>query len=381
MPRYTGDVVRPLAAALALLLVGEASSGKPGPASSTEPSPPHVAAPPPSPPPAPGTSWFVLPVVFWLPETRLGFSVAGGLQFHLRGTKRASSLFVVGAYTLEHQSSVDLAADLDLPDGTVLTGRVRVVNFPDEFFGIGPNTPESARESYTRRWNQAIFGWELPIRSERLRAGPRLDFRAEDIRNVQPGGQLASGTIEGSNGFTAVGLGGSAAWDTRDLPLYPTHGHYVEAWLLWYPEELGHHGEFTAASLEGRIFRSVGHGLILAASAYVEEAWGAVPFTLLPKLGSTGYLRGWREGRFRDHLATATQVELRIPIWDRFAGAVFASAGEVGGDLAGLSLQTLRASAGVGLRFRLTPEGTNIRFDVADSSAGPEVYLLLLEAF
>jgi outer membrane protein assembly factor BamA len=319
--------------------------------------------------------------VFWLPETRLGFAAAGGLQFHLHGTKRASSIFLVASYTLEHQSSIDLAADLDLPSGTVLTSRLRVVNYPDEFFGIGPNTPDSARETYTRRWNQAIFGAEFPIGSERLRAGPRLDLRAEDIRNVQPGGQLASGTVEGSSGFTAVGLGGSAAWDTRDLPLYPRHGHLVELWLLWYPDELGHHGEFTAASLEGRVFRSVGHGLVLAGAAYVEEAWGAVPFTLLPKLGSTGYLRGWRDGRFRDHLATAAQVELRFPIWDRFTGVVFASAGEVAPNLGALTWQFLRASAGVGLRFRLTPEGTNIRFDVADSSAGPAVYLLLLEAF
>jgi hypothetical protein len=374
-------MVRPLAAALALVLARAATAAAPGPASPTEPAPPHVAGPPTPPPPAPGTSWFALPIVFWLPETRLGFAAAGGLQFHLKGTRRASSIFLVGSYTLEHQSSIDLATDLDLPNGTILTGRLRVVNYPDEFFGIGPNTPDSARENYTRRWNQAIFGAEFPIGSERLRAGPRLDLRLEDIRDIQPGGQLASGTVEGSNGFSAVGLGASAAWDTRDLPLYPSHGHLVEAWLLWYPEALGHHGEFTAASLEGRVFRSVGHGLILAGAAYVEEAWGAVPFTLLPKLGSTGYLRGWRDGRYRDHLATAAQVELRFPIWDRFAGAVFASAGEVAHDLSAVGWQWLRASAGVGLRFRLTPEGTNIRFDVADSSAGPAVYLLLLEAF
>jgi hypothetical protein len=120
---------------------------------------------------------------------------------------------------------------------------------------------------------------------------------------------------------------------------------------------------------------------VLAAAAYVEQAFGDVPFTLLPKLGSTGYLRGWREGRFRDHLATATQVELRVPLPDRFGAVVFASAGEVARDAGALRADTLRFSGGAGLRFRLTPEGTNIRLDVAESSAGAEVYLLLLEAF
>jgi hypothetical protein len=316
-----------------------------------------------------------------MPETRLGFAAAGGLQFHLQGTKRASSLFLVGAYTLEHQSSVDLAADLALPGGTVLTGRLRLVNFPDEFFGIGPDSPESARETYTRRWSQLLLGAELPLGSERVRAGPRLDLRAEDVRDVTPGGLLASGTVEGSSGFTAVGLGVTAAWDTRDLPLYPSHGHLVELWYLWYPDQLGHHGEFSSLSLEGRLYRSIGRGVVLAGAAFAEEAFGAVPFTLLPKLGSSGYLRGWRDGRFRDHLATAVQGEVRFPIWDRFAGVVFASLGEVAHGVGDLSWEWLRASAGVGLRFRLTPEGTNIRFDLAESSAGPEVYLLLLEAF
>jgi hypothetical protein len=374
-------MIRPAAVAAAIVLAGAAPPDTSTPPSRPSQPAPTTAVPTPAPPPAPGTSWFALPIVFWLPETRLGFAAAGGLQFHLRGTQRASSIFLVGAYTLEAQSSIDLATDLQTPGGTVLTGRLRVVNFPDQFFGIGPDTPDSAREDYTRRWNQAIFGAEVPLHGRKLRAGPRLDLRVEDIRNVQPGGQLASGTIEGSNGFSAVGLGGSAAWDTRDLPLYPSHGQLVEAWLLWYPKQLGHHDEFTAMSVEGRTFHAVGGGRIVAAAAYIEDASGQVPFTLLPKLGSTGYLRGWREGRFRDHLATAAQVELRMPIWDRFSGVAFVSAGEVAPDLGGLRWDTLRASAGVGVRFRLTPEGTNIRLDVADSSAGPEVYLLLLEAF
>ena len=371
---------RALAVAVAIVLAGAAAPGSSVPPS-RPPAPAPTSVPPAPAPPPTGTSWFVLPFVFWMPETRLGFAAAGGLQFHLHGTQRASSIFLVGAYTLNAQSSVDLATDLALPGGTVLTGRLRVVNFPDQFFGLGPDSPESARETYTRLWTQAIFGAELPIRSEKLRAGPRLDLRAEDIRDVQPGGQLASGTIEGSSGFTAVGLGATAAWDTRDLPMFPHRGALVELWYLWYPEELGHHGEFTAASLEGRIFHSLDHGLVLAAAAYVEQAAGHVPFTLLPKLGSTGYLRGWREGRFRDHLATAVQVELRVPIWDRFGAVVFASTGEVAPGLSSLRWDALRASVGAGLRFRLTPEGTNIRFDVAESSAGPEVYLLLLEAF
>jgi outer membrane protein assembly factor BamA len=343
---------------------------------------PGGAAPPPPPPPAPARpSWFVLPVLFWMPETRAGLATAAGLHFRLDGAQRASSLFAVGAYTLERQYSADLAAELTLRDGTLLTGRVRAVNFPDLFYGIGPKAPTSAREQYTRRWAQALFSAEFTERTQRFRAGPRLDLRAEDITGLQAGGQLASGRIEGATGFTAVGLGASAAWDTRDLPLFPSRGALVELWYLYYPEELGRHQAFSVVSLEGRVFRRAFWRTIVAAAAYVEQASGNVPFTLLPKLGSTGYLRGWREGRFRDDLATAAQVELRIPLPDRFGAVVFASAGEVARDLGALRADAIRVAGGAGLRFRLTPEGTNIRLDVAESAAGPEVYLVLLEAF
>jgi hypothetical protein len=330
---------------------------------------------------AQGLSWFALPVVFWMPETRVGFAAASGLHFRLDGASRASSLFAVGAYTLEHQYSADVAADLTLRGGTLLSGRVRAVHFPDSFYGLGPRSRASAREQYTRRWLQAMFAAELTGGSGHFRIGPRIDLRAEANTGLQPGGALLSGKVEGATGFSAVGLGGSAAWDTRDLPLFPTRGSFVELWYLHYPEELGHHREFADVSLEGRVFHPALGRSIVALAAYVEQAFGDVPFTLLPKLGSASYLRGWRDGRFRDQLATAAQAELRIPLPDRFAAVLFASAGEVARDLGAIRLDTLRLAGGAGLRFRLTPEGTNIRLDVAESTAGPEVYLLLLESF
>ena len=381
-------MARRAALALAVILVGALRSGPAlALAPSRPPDPPEppasaAATLPPARPPERGVSWFALPLVFWLPETRLGFAAAGGLHFHLRGAERASSIFVVGAYTLNHQSSADVASEVALPGGTLLTGRARVVNFPDVFYGIGPSTSNSARENYTRRWMQGQVGAELPLGSGgHLRIGPRLDLRAERNNDLQPGGLIASGAVEDPTGFTAVGLGGSAVWDTRDVPLYPTRGAYVEAWYLQYPEELGHHRPFAAGSLEGRWFHPVGGGRVLAAAAYVEQAFGDVPFTLLPKLGSSSYLRGWLEGRFRDNLATAAQVELRVPVWDRFGAVVFASTGEVAQDLGALRIDALRFAGGVGLRFRLTPEGTNIRFDLAEGGAGWQAYVLLLEAF
>jgi len=326
-------------------------------------------------------SWFALPVLFWLPETRLGYGATGGLHFHLHGAPRASSVFLVAAYTLNEQGSLDVASDIYLRSGTLLSGRARAVVFPDAFYGLGPDSTTAARELYTRRWLQAIGSAEFAVLSPNLRAGPRLDLRAEDIGGLRPGGVLASGKLEGANGFTAVGVGGSVTWDTRDRPLFPRHGSFAEAWFLEYPESLGRHRRFSVANVEGRIFLPLGAERVLGAAAFGEEAFGEVPFTLLPKLGSSRFLRGWREGRFRDHVAWAAQSELRLPLVDRVVGTVFGAFGDVAPDFGSLRADSLKVAGGIGLRYRLTPEGANVRLDFAESAAGPEVYILLLDAF
>jgi hypothetical protein len=327
------------------------------------------------------TSWFALPVLFWLPETRLGYGATGGLHFHLRGAPRTSSVFLVGAYTLNEQGSADVAWDVYLKRGTLLSGRVRLVHFPDAFYGLGPKSSTDAREPFTRRYAQAIGSGELPIVPGKLRGGLRLDLRAEEIEDVRADGLLGSGAVTGADGFRAIGIGGSVTWDTRDRPLFPRYGSFLQAWLLHYPESIGRHREFSAANVEGRIFLPLGHERVLGAAAFVEDTFGDPPFTMLPKLGSTRFLRGWREGRFRDRLAWAGQTELRVPVTGPFVATAFGAMGDVAPDLESLRLDTLKVAGGVGLRYRLTPEGANIRLDVAQSRAGTEIYVLVLDAF
>ncbi len=357
---------------------GAASATPPeSPASQTAP-----AAPPDRGKVRMAPSWFALPVPFWLPETRLGLGAAGGFHFHVGNAERASSVLLVGAFTMLRQASLDLAADVNLPRGIVLGGRARAVNYPDSFYGIGPDSQAEARELYTRRFAEAVLYGEYPILNHRLRAGVRLDVRGEGVREVQSGGVLASDAVPGTHGFAAVGLGGEVTWDTRDEPLYPSRGSLVQAWVLGYPRATGGgHGTFTRGSLEGRKFLPLGRGRVLGLAGFVDQASDDTPFTLLPKIGSVRFLRGWREGRFRDRLAWAAQAELRLPLLNRIFGAAFGAVGDVARNLGALRADTLKAAGGIGLRYRLTDAGVNLRLDLAASRDGPEVYLILLEAF
>ncbi len=312
----------------------------------------------------------------------LGVGAAGGLHFHVLGAERASSIFLLSAYTLGRQVIVDVPGDLYFPRGGSVSGRVRGVVFPDAYYGIGPSTQTSAREDFTRRAIEAWVGGEYPIVPNRLSAGPRLEVRSEEITDMQAGGALASGAVPGSRGFGVIGIGGTITYDSRDQPLSPERGSFAQMWILQYPAFVGGgHAAFTHGLLEGRKFLPLGRGRVLGVAAFVEQASADTPFTLLPKLGSTRYLRGWREGRFRDRLAWAAQAEIRLPLAGRLGAAVFGAVGDVARNLGALRADTLKVAAGAGLRFRLTREGASIRLDLAGSQAGPEVYAIMLEAF
>ncbi len=326
-------------------------------------------------------SWFALPMLFWLPETKLGLAATGGVHFHLREAAEASNAFLVAGYTVQGQGSVDLSSDLWLRSGTLLSGRFRAVHYPDSFYGIGPESTLDEREEMTRRFVELNLGAELPVLGQRLRVGPRVHARAEEIRDVTPGGLVAAGAVPGSNGFSAIGFGLGVAWDSRDRKLWPMRGAFSQASYLYYPGAIGRNDGFGRGSAEGRLFLPLGRGRVLGLAALYEQVHGQTPFSLLSKLGSTRYLRGIREGRYRDEVAWAAQAELRVPIEEGVAAALFGAFGDVGKDFSSLSARTLKIGGGAGLRFKLTNEGANLRIDVAAADAGPEVYVLLLEAF
>jgi hypothetical protein len=329
-----------------------------------------------------GETWFLLPVVFWLPETRLGLGATGGLHLDRTGSARPTSLFGAVVYTIDNQGAIDAAIDAYARGGALLSARARLVYFPDVTYGIGPSTPSSAREPFTRRGGELVATGEVPIPGiPGLRAGPRLELRVEEILDRVPGGTLATGSVPGASGFSAIALGGSVTYDTRDGTFWSRRGTYAQGWYDYAPAALGRNDGFGRAVVDLREFLPLGGDRVLGLQAYAEGSHGVTPFTLLAKLGSTRFLRGIREGRYRDRLDWATQAELRIPVRGRVSATAFAAIGNVAPSVQALTLRDPKLAGGVGLRYRLTSAGANIRVDGAISRFGPELYVLVLEAF
>jgi hypothetical protein len=285
---------------------------------------------------------------------------------------------------MEKVGSLEGVGDVWFRDGSLLATRVRAVQYPDTWYGVGSGSPEAGSEDFTRRFVELSLSGELAAFDGRLRAGPRLSAHAEEVE-VVPGGRIATSGLPGVDGFSGLGLGGSVTWDTRDQPLWPRHGAFAQAYYLRYPAAIGRNdGAFGRGALDLRAFHPLGGAPVLGVSAVIETTDGATPFTLLSKLGNARFLRGYREGRWRDRVVWATQAELRVPVKGPLAATVFGAAGNVvhsPKDLASSEQGRPKLAGGVGARWRLTPAGANLRLDVAVGDMGPQVYMVLLEAF
>jgi hemolysin activation/secretion protein len=120
---------------------------------------------------------------------------------------------------------------------------------------------------------------------------------------------------------------------------------------------------------------------VLAGQVYTEAVIGEAPFQLLPLLGGSNRMRGYREGRLRDDVYWTVQVEYRFPLFWRFKGTAFASAGEVGPRIGAPLVNGVETAVGLGGRLRLTEDGVHGRLDLAYSRTGLELYISLGEAF
>jgi outer membrane protein assembly factor BamA len=325
-------------------------------------------------------TWVLLPVAFYTPETGIGGGGVVGRYVRLDRAVETSSLLTAMTVTVRGQRVIETIPELYLGGGTRIAGNLRYQHYPDVFYGVGPDTPETLAEDYTPRVLDLRGSFQRPVRPG-FRLGVAARFRNEKLISLEEGGLLDGGTIGGSDGGRAVGLGLIGTWDTRDNRFSPRSGGFVEASWVLYDGALGSDFDFQRVMVDGRKFLALGERSTLGFQGYVESTPGAAPFSLLPLLGGTERMRGYREGRFRDRALVTAQTEVRFPIWWRFGGVAFVGMGDVAPRFSDLDISALELAGGAGLRFRLTREGVTIRGDYAIGEEGGQLYLTIGHSF
>ncbi len=335
----------------------------------------------------PGNTLVPLPVLFYMPETGLGFGGMATYYFRTSGggvEERPSSLSPILVYTVKKQVIALLQGEIYLSQERYrLNLEAGYTLFPTKFWGVGNDTPDDEEEDYTPRTislavklqRRVTQGWYL---------GGTLATGYRELAEVADGGLLDSGAVPGAKDGWIVGLGLLLTRDTRDSPVYPRSGSYHQLGGSWFNGMFGSSYDYGSVSLDLRKYITVLGTHVIALRGLGLASVSAPPFDLMPQLGGDALLRGYFGGRFRDRQLLAFQGEYRVPVWWRVGMVAFGGLGQVADSWEGVELSRFHPSAGLGVRFQLSrAEGLNIRADYGwgfdSGSAG--FYLSVGEAF
>lgn len=314
-----------------------------------------------------------IPVVFSTPET--GFGFGGGGQLFLTSEQntfrqRKSNILFTGIYTTNKQIVIQALPQLYFGKGDYyLDGSYEFRIYPNKFWGIGNDTPETNEENYdmTSHKFRVDFLKRLP---PSLNFGLRFNYENHELTEVEEGGLLDSGRIPGSEGAIIVGLGAIFNLDSRDQIEDPKGGYFINFNAQFSSKNFGATHGFNRFITDLRAYYPLGEKSILAARVYTENNFGDVPFQAKSQFGGGNIARGYFAGRFIDDQMYVLTAEYRWRFHPRWSLAAFGLMGEVSG-ISQEFFQDPKLSAGGGIRFKiLKQQNTLVRLDVGIGEDG-----------
>lgn len=155
-------------------------------------------------------------------------------------------------------------------------------------------------------------------------------------------------------------------FDNRDNYFNASKGRRISFAAQWGGHGLGGDYDFYKFTAEGRFYKALGNGHILALRLMGGYIDGDVPYGNLFDLGGSDTLRGYEDDQFKGKKMYAATLEYRFPIAKKVQGVLFTDAGSTWGIDEGkipwyTDDDSLNWSVGVGIRLQ-TPIGP-IRLD------------------
>lgn len=323
-----------------------------------------------------------LPIVYYTPETHVGYGLLGACLFRAGANARTSNIDVAAVYTQNHQLVLDQLMTLFTRDEKYLIkANLLYTQFPEFYYGIGNDTRPDHRElisyssfrTYLKVLRQVKPGWFLGVQNQY--------FNTFNVKRSSTT-QYPDNTLIGGLGSRTHGVGLVSIIDTRDNIYSATRGWYAEVSGLGYRQALGSDFTFTNYLLDLRHYRSLGPKTVVAGQLFLNINEGTVPFKQAATLGGSTLMRGYYNGRYRDNDAIVMQAEIRQQIVGRLGGALFVAVGDVAHQVNDFSIQDAKMTAGAGLRFLLSrKEHVNLRVDAAFGRNTQGLYFNISEAF
>lgn len=256
------------------------------------------------------------------------------------------------------------------------------LNLHYDFYGIGIDAGESGRSVPLDQTFFMTAGVLLRRIVGNVYGGASIIFLETTIDlpdSLAPG--LPPVPDQSKAQLLAPGLQGE--YDTRDNDYWPAHGSLAELKARFFSTTSGESGSFQRYQVAWSWYNGLkGPDLVLATNINACAAPGDAPFYGLCMLGSGRYnMRGYTQGRYRDHFGNVVQAELRGHK-GRGGAVVFGGFGQVAPSLADVFDTKLLPAGGLGLRYQLTQKyPMHMRLDYAWGLDGGLLYFSVGEAF
>ncbi len=329
--------------------------------------------------------FFVLPIVYYTPETSWALGGATVFTFQLGeqdSLTKPSQVQFGAAYTLRSQFLAYLPFQLIFPnDRYRFFGELGYYKYNYFFYGIGNGYEAYDGEIYDVNFPRVRLNFQRKL-ANHFYGGLRYWLDDFNITGLEEGGLLATRDIAGKGGSLLSAGGLIFTYDNRDQLFYTRRGRYIEAGWLANTSLLGGNFTFDKFTLDARQFFPLGEKAALGINAYAELTFGNPSFNQLALLGGPKRLRGYLEGRYRDNHYLMLQAEYRFPLFWRLGGVVFGGTGAVADQLDRFAGEYWRYAAGVGMRLTLIPkDNINLRVDYGIGQNSSGFYLTIGEAF
>ncbi len=336
---------------------------------------------------------FGAPYAKYAPETGLVVGASGIYYFRLPNHGDTSIAYrpseISGGITYSTRRQLSSGMDYTLylaEDKIYVFGGFDYKRIPFDFFGIGNHNGIDPIDHYTPLWRggDCLVTVNLAQTAEGtgLGAGICTEVRSDQMVSSDSGKVLQTGTVPGSRGGLSAGAGFIVTYDTRDNVFSSHSGTFLDTRLMWYSSGLGGSFNYRRLAIDARAFFPTTATHTLGVQALFTGVAGDEPFYTMAHLGGDINLRGYFEGRFRDHNMALVQTEYRVPVWWRFGLAGFLGIGEVSSTLRGFNVPGLHASGGMGIRFLIDKdERLTARLDYGIGGDTSELYLQINEAF
>ncbi len=324
---------------------------------------------------------FPFPIIYYTPETRLAYGLAGNATFHLTKDSirsRTSSINAGMAGTQNKQFLLYSQFNIFF-DKYYFSGEAGYYKYSYFFYGTG--SKEVPGELYAVNYPRIKISGAYRF-TPNFYAGPSFLYEKYNILKTADNGELAKGNVPGSAGSIVTGAGLHFIYDNRDKVLYPGKGYLLNVSFTRNGKFLGGNYNFSKYTIDASLYKKLNANSILVVNSFNSFATGSVPFQQLAQLGGGKIMRGYYQGRYTDKNLSALQTELRSVIYKRLGVALFGGMAIIGNGSPVLDFTSVYKNYGAGLRFTLNrKEHLNLRLDYALGRQSSGFYLGFGEAF